>query len=454
MNKRLTFSSYLVVGSMLFGLFFGAGNLIFPVHMGQEAGSNLVLATIGFIITAVGLPFLGVLAIGTSNSDGLFDLASSRIHPIYGYIMTILLYLTIGPLFASPRTATVSFEIGISPYISSNHQALGLAVFSMLFFIAALLFSLKPNQILTWVGKILNPLFLIFIAILIVRGFMQPMGSVSGTPNGLYATAPFFKGFTEGYNTMDALASLAFGIIVVRSLKGLGVDRPRDVAVGTLKSGFVTVVLMAVIYGCLSYLGTTSMGKFKMSDNGGIALTQIAHYYFGTFGGILLAIIVTLACLKTAIGLITACAETFNKMFPNTLSYNAYVFVFTIFSCAVANVGLTQIINLAVPMLMFLYPLAISLIILTLISPIFRNRRAVFVVATLFTLFASFGDALNAMPDLIKNLSVIQNIIGFYHHFEPFYDIGMGWVIPLLVGFIVGLIVSIFKKDSVVRNRI
>ncbi|MEG0497261.1 MAG: branched-chain amino acid transport system II carrier protein, partial [Carnobacterium sp.] len=156
-EQKLTFSSYLYIGSMLFGLFFGAGNLIFPVHMGQLAGSNVSWATVGFLITGIGLPFLGVVAIGVSNSSGLFEL-SSRIHPYYGYFMTTALYLTIGPFFALPRTGTVSYEIGLAPYIAEQYQTLGLALFTIAFFGLALLLSLKPTKILVYVGKVLNPL--------------------------------------------------------------------------------------------------------------------------------------------------------------------------------------------------------------------------------------------------------------------------------------------------------
>jgi LIVCS family branched-chain amino acid:cation transporter len=444
MDKRLTLSSYILIGSMLFGLFFGAGNLIFPVHMGQEAGSNVVSATIGFLVTGIGLPFLGVVAIGVSKSSGLFDLAS-RVHPIYGYIMTVLLYLTIGPFFALPRTGTVSYEIGLAPYIANEYHTVGLAVFTILFFFVALLFSLKPSKILTWVGKILNPLFLVFLAFLVIVSFLKPMGNISDAAiHGIYATDPFFKGFTEGYNTMDALASLAFGIIVVQTIKGLGVQSPRNIAIGTIKAGSVSVLLMGLIYGCLAYIGATSIGQYKLSENGGIALAQIANYYFGSLGSILLAIIVTLACLKTAIGLITACSETFQELFPASLSYKSYVVLFTILSCLIANIGLTQIISLSIPVLMFLYPLAITLILLALLSPLFKDRQIVYMMTTLCTLLVSIADGINAMPESIKNQESVQGFLIIYRNFLPFFDIGMGWIIPLVVGLGLGCIISCF----------
>ncbi len=448
MDKKLSLSSYIIVGSMLFGLFFGAGNLIFPVHMGQEAGAHVPAATIGFLITAIGLPFLGVVAIGVSKSEGLFDLAS-RVHPLYGYIMTILLYLTIGPFFALPRTGTVSYEIGLAPFIPGQYAKLGLAIFTIIFFLIALFFSLRPNEILTWVGKVLNPIFLVFLAILIITSIIHPMGAASNTKvMNDYVNAPFFKGFLEGYNTMDALASLAFGIIVVKTLKDLGVKSARGIAFGTIKAGIVTIVLMGVIYGFLAYIGATSVGKFHVSENGGIALAQVAGYYFSSWGNILLAIIVTVACLKTAIGLITACSETFYKLFPKSLSYRNYVILFTIIACLVANVGLTQIILLSIPVLMFLYPLAIALIILGLLSQFFRNRQCVYVPTILFTLFVSVADCMNALPSAVKSTPAIQHILKFYGNYIPFFNLGMGWVAPMLIGFILGLIIFFFTRKK------
>lgn len=448
MDKRLSLSSYIFIGSMLFGLFFGAGNLIFPVHMGQEAGTNILPATLGFLVTGIGLPFLGVVAIGVSKSDGLFDLAS-RVHPIYGIFMTVALYMTIGPFFALPRTGTVSYEIGIAPYLPSQYQTIGLLLFTVIFFAIALAFSMKPTKILIWVGKILNPLFLVFLAILIVTAFLKPMGVISeAAVHGNYVTEPFITGFTQGYNTMDALASLAFGIIVVQTIKGLGVRNPSNIAIDTIKSGIVSVILMAVIYGSLAYIGATSVGQFEVSENGGIALAQIAQHYFGSFGSVLLAIIVTVACLKTAIGLITACSETFCEMFPNSFSYQTYVILFTLLACGIANVGLTKIISLSIPVLMFLYPLAITLIFLALLSPLFKNRQVVYVTTTIFTIFVSIADGLNALPAGIKSISFIDNILAFYSRYLPLFDIGMGWVFPAILGLIIGWIISLVKKQE------
>lgn len=442
MQGKLSLSSAIVIGSMLFGMFFGAGNLIFPVHMGQEAGADMWPATIGFLITAIGLPFLGVVAIGISQSNGLFDLAS-RVHPTYAKLFTILLYLTIGPAFALPRTATVSYQIGLAPYIGDDMQTMALAVFTFVFFALGLFFSMNPGKLMTYIGKILNPLFL---AILLIVALVNPMGSVATAPvSGDYLTMPFFKGFTEGYNTMDALAALAFGIIVVRALQSVGVTEPKDIAAGMVKAGIVAVVLMVIIYAFLAYVGASSLGVFALSANGGIALAQIANYYFGSVGAVLLAITVTLACLKTAVGLICSCSETFVDLFPNSVSYKKYAYTFAIVSFLIGNVGLTQIISLAIPILMLLYPLTITIILLTFLAPVFKGRQAVYLSTTLFALLAAIGDALNTLPEFMGNAVWVQQTLGLYKAL-PFFDLGMGWVVPSAIGFVLGLIYISFVK--------
>ena len=442
MDKKLSNKEYIYIGSMLFGLFFGAGNLIFPVHMGQLAGQNLIPAILGFIVTAVGLPFLGIVAMGLSGKESLLEMAS-KIHPKYGVFFTTALYLTIGPFFATPRTATVSFEAAFAPSLDPSMTKMALFLFSLLFFAAVLWFSLKPSEILKWVGKVLNPIFLVFLSILILFGFFGPMGTANEIPvDASYQTGAFFKGFLEGYNTMDALASLAFGIIVVTTIQGLGVTKPATIAKDTIKSGAISMLLMAVIYGSLVYLGATSRGVFEISDNGGIALAQISNEYFGIFGAVLFAVIITVACLKTAIGLVTAISETFVLMFPNSLDYKKYVYLFTAISFGLANLGLSQIIAFSIPVLMFLYPLAITLILLSITSSLFNDRTIVYQMTTMFTLPFATIDFLKALPQGIKDAVGMNGVIAWTDSAIPLSDIGMGWLIPSVIGFAIGLAVS------------
>lgn len=446
MKQTLSLSQYILVGSMLFGMFFGAGNLIFPVHLGQEAGTNVVPANIGFMLTAIGLPFLGIIAMGVSRSKGLFDLAG-RINTTYAHFITILLYLSIGPAFALPRTAAVSFEIGFASHLDSSLQTVCLAAFTVIFFLLALFFALKPGKIIIWIGKFLNPLFLIFLAVLIIAAFINPMGAPSAMPvQSAYQQEALTKGIIEGYNTMDALASLAFGIIVIHTLSDLGLKNPKDIALGTLKAGIVVLVLMGIIYSSLSYIGATSLGQLALSANGGIALADISTYYFGSFGHILLAGTVTVACLKTAIGLITACSTTFSELYPHTLSYKSYVYLITFVSFLISNVGLTSIIYLAIPILMLLYPLAITLILLAFIDAVCGYHRYIYLCTTVFTLLAAIGDMLGALPFGLNEIAAISSIIEIYRNTLPFFDIGMGWIVPAVIGIALGTVLTFITR--------
>lgn len=445
MEKKLSSKDYLYLGSMLFGLFFGAGNLIFPVHMGQESGANVWPAIIGFLITGIGLPFLGIIAIGISGENGLFDLAS-RVHKGYGYFFTVALYLVIGPFFAMPRLAATSFEIGLTPFVAENQKTLFLAIFSILFFALSWWFSRNPSKLLDYVGKFLNPLFLVLLAILIVMSFVKPMANIHDiTVLGNYREHAFFTGFQNGYNTLDVLASLAFGIIVVNTLKNKGVTKKSTITADTFKSGAVSVLLMGIIYSFLSLMGTMSMGKFDLSENGGIALAQIAHYYLGTGGSIILALIVIVACLKTTIGLTTAFSETFAELFPG-LSYSTLIAGVSIIPCIIANVGLTSIISYSTPVLMFLYPLAIILVLLGVSGPLFKNNPIVYQTVTIFTIIPAIIDGLKSSPAWIQNAGITQKMIEFAKNTLPFSDIGMGWIVPAVFGLVLGLGIYLIKE--------
>lgn len=441
MKKNLTAKEYIYVASMLFGLFFGAGNLIFPVHMGQEAGRNFLPAVIGFVITGVGLPLLGVAALGASNSDGLYSL-SSKVNPFFAIFFTSALYLTIGPFFAIPRCATTSFTVGIEHLLpEESNTALILFFFSLSFFVIALIFSLYPSKILTWVGKILNPFFLLFLSILIIVSLIDPSTSINTVePTGMYSDNSFFKGFLEGYNTMDALASLAFGIIVVTVIKELGVSKAADISRNTILSGLFSCLLMAVIYLLITLMGVQSRGLFSISANGGIALAEIAHYYLGTFGFVILSITITLACLKTSIGLITACSETFSTLFKKGPSYKAWVIIFTLFSFLISNVGLTKIIDYSVPVLMFLYPYAISLALLALFGRLYNNDKIIYNWVIAFVTISSIFDFLNSLPKTIKDSKIISLIVNFLGSMLPFSELGLGWVIPSLIGLLLAIV--------------
>ncbi|MER1985468.1 MAG: branched-chain amino acid transport system II carrier protein [Solibacillus sp.] len=444
MEKKIPFSTYAIIGTMLFGMFFGAGNLIFPIQLGQLAGTNFWLALLGFLVTAIGLPFLGILAIGLSGSNGLRDLAS-RVHPMFGLVFSVALYLTIGPFFAIPRTATVPFAVGFEPFIATDQITLYLALFSFVFFAIVYYFSLNPAKIMDYIGKYLTPIFLLFLFVLIIIAVIKPMGAFQG-PTGAYISEAFMTGFKEGYNTMDALASLAFGIVVINAIKRSGITEKADIAKATWKSGIFAMALMMVIYALITYMGASSVTAVGTFDNGGLIFAAVANHYFGAYGAILLAIIIVLACLKTSIGLITSCSEFFNEIVP-AVSYKWFVFILCAVSFIIANFGLTNIITYAIPVLMFLYPLAIVLILLALIGPLFNDKQSVFAGAMLLTFFVSIIDGYNALVGSVPAFEIgfLTAMADVYAQYLPLYSIGLGWIVPAVVGAVIGYIVSLVK---------
>ena len=440
MNEKLTHRQLVLIGSMLFGLFFGAGNLIFPLILGAKAGQNLPAALLGLLITAVGIPLLGVMSIGLARSEGLLEL-SGRVSPWFRILFTCALYLTIGPLFAIPRCAATSFTIGVSPFVKENIWLWQL-VFSLCFFGAVLLFSLKPSKILDSVGKFLNPAFLLFLGIILVTALMNPVQPIASiAPSGDYAHSAFSAGFLQGYDTLDALASLAFGIIVIRAVRQLGVTGPERVAVSTVNAGVVSMSLMALLYGATALVGAQSFGLYaeRLSDpgfTGGDAFAIIARHYFGRGGGLLLAVTVTLCCMKTAVGLVTSCAETFEEMFP--LSYSRWAVVFSGVSLLISNFGLSRIIDFSAPVLYFLYPLAIVLILLGVFGRFFSHARPVYQWTMRFTLAA-------AILELCR-VAGVGPVAAFAERVLPFYTYGLGWVTPAVLGFGVGMTCKKLKK--------
>lgn len=444
METKLSWKNLFFIGSMLFGLFFGAGNLIFPVYLGQQAGSNVWLAIIGLLITGVGLPLLGVASMGITASNSVFDLAE-KVNRHYAYMFTILLYVTMGPLFAIPRLATISFQLGIAPFIDRGLQNFGLLIFSALFFIATWFLSRKPSQLMTYVGKWLTPIFLILLGILVIVAFIKPMGTFQALPQHQYSQSPVLTGFTEGYNTMDALASLAFGVVVIETIKSLGITKPSQIAKDTIKSGIISVVIMGVIYAFLALIGTMSVAQFPLASNGGVTLAQVFNYYFGSFGSLLLALIAIIACLKTSIGLVSAFGETAEEMFPK-FNYQVTLVVVSIVSFLIANIGLTKLINYSTPILMFLYPLAIVLIIVAVLSHLLGDSKWIYRVTTIFTIIPAFFAGLESLPKSMQNEQIIRQILS-WNNYLPLSELGLGWVVFALIGLASGWLISKLIKD-------
>mgnify|MGYP001642898700 FL=1 len=431
---------------MLFALFFGAGNLIFPALMGQQAGDHIFAAMSGFLLTGAGLPLLGVIAVGYSGSRDVQDLAS-RVTPWYGTLFAVMLYLAIGPLFAIPRTATVSFEIGVAPFLGELDEygkRLYLAAFCLFFFGASYWLSISPGKLVDRIGKVLTPALLLTIAILVITAAIKPMAPPQAPQAASgYDTHALTQGIIAGYETMDALASLVFAIIVISSVRSKGVSDKRQMLNLTMRAGCVAALCLSVVYVFIAYMGATSVGGIGLQQNGAAVLSKSAEHYFGNAGKILLAVIVFLACLSTAVGLITSCSGYFNRLLPRC-AYRTWAILFTLVSCGLANVGLNTIIKLSVPALMLLYPLTIALIALALLHNFFGGGRIVYICTMLATGTVALFDGWKAFSGVEHGLPM--RLHALFSDYLPLYASGLGWVVPALIGFGIGMTIKILQR--------
>ena len=439
-NDNLSTRAYLAIGMMLFALFFGAGNLIFPAALGQHAGDNVGWALLGFVLTGVGLPLLGVVAMGYSSCKDVEELAS-RVHPIYGLLYTISLYLSIGPMFATPRTGTVAYEIAIKTFADGLHMNME-PIFLALFFGISLWLSISPQKLVNRIGNILTPALLLVILLLIVKSFITPLGGYA-VPQPSYGDAPtaVLQGFLDGYNTMDALASVVFAILVIDFVRLSGATSRAVITKTVMEVGAIAVGLLGIVYVFIANIGATSVERFGLFETGAPVLSVSANYLFGEFGQIILAIIVLLACLSTSIGLITSCGTYFHKLTPK-ISYKLYVVIFSVAAFGLSMFGLKTIISAAIPVLMLLYPLTIVIILLALLHNVFGGRRCVYVWTVAFTMISALMTGLETAgiaPTALEQL---------FAQYIPFQSAGMGWVSFAVLGFVVGLIHKGLASDN------
>ena len=434
--KNLSRKDLVLVSLMLFSLFFGAGNLIFPPFLGQAAGSATWVAMAGFFITAVGFPILGVVAV--AKSGGLYSLAK-RVHPVFAAVFTVLIYLSIGPGLGIPRAGSLPFEMAVAPYLpESISTTLALFLFTLVFFSVAYWLSLSPAKLVDRMGKVLTPTLLVLISLIFIASIFRPIGAY-GEATGEYVTSPFVKGFLEGYLTMDTIAALNFGIVISLAIKSRGVSDEKLVVSNSIKAGVIAGSLLIAIYAVLGHLGATSGGRFGTTANGAQTLTNVITYIFGKPGAVLLAVIFTLACLTTCVGLITSCSQYFATL-TSKVSYKGFVRILALLSMGIANMGLTQILSISVPVLNAIYPIAIMLIVLGMMNRVFTGNAMAYRLTIIFTGVVSVVDALGQVGVGVEALTKLFERL-------PLYSQGLGWIVPAAVGMILGVLMKVVKEN-------
>ncbi len=421
----------IAIGFMMFALFLGAGNLIFPPALGQEAGTSVLPATIGFLVTGVGLPILAIIAIAKSGGD--LQKVSERVSPLFAIIFSLAVYLAIGPLFGIPRTGSVAYEIGALPYLPDGASALSLFIFTLIFFSVSYWLSLNPSKLVGRIGKVLTPILVILLGVLAVTGIVSPLGSPEA-PTGGYEQFAFFKGFQEGYFTMDAIAALVFGIVVITRMKERGITSTEEMTKKSIQVGLIAGIGLILVYLSLAFLGSTSVSTIGYQENGGAILTGIADELLGIAGLLMLSFVITIACITTSVGLISAFGEYVKRVMPR-IPYPLTTGIIALFSLLMANMGLTQLIQFSLPMLVMIYPVAIVLIVLTIFKDFLKENSGVFKGAVI-------GAAIISIPDGLSHTETLGPVLSDFLLALPLGEMGVSWVIPAIIGGVIGYIIT------------
>ena len=409
------------LGFMVFALFLGAGNIIFPPAAGLASGAQVLWAALGFLVTAVGLPWLGLLAV--ARAGGGLSRLIQPLGPGAGFLISALIYLAIGPFFAMPRTALVSFEMALAPLCGDTSVAR--LIYGACYFALVFWFGLHRGRLIDTVGRWMTPILLLGLLVLGLAAWFIPAGSVSTAVNAPYQEHPFMRGIVEGYLTMDLLGALVFGVVLSTAIREAGIDDPYRVLCYSARAGLIAAVGLIAVYVSFFYLGATSAALVPEGSNGVQILVAFSQHTLGNLGYVILAVVIVLACLTTAVGLVVACSEFFSQRF--SVSYPKMVLLFTVFSGVVANLGLTSLIQVSVPILVTLYPVAIALVLLTLLQSCWHYSTRVFTpVLGITLLFGCFDGAVAAgwathLPVWVMRL--------------PLASQGLAWLLPALIGF-------------------
>ena len=426
---------------MLFSLFFGAGNLIFPPFLGAMSGENMAVAITGFLITAVLLPVLGVVIV--AKFKGLDKLAC-KVNPKFAVVFTIIILLSIGPGLGIPRAASVPFEMAIMPYLAEGlNPKLFLLLYSLVFFAIALWLSLTPSKLPKRIGYVLTPTLLTLIVVLFVTFLVKGGGSDPNIPMEDYLDNPFFKGFNEGYQTMDTIAALNFGLVIATTLNDLGVSDDKKVVGYTVKTGIVAGMILSSVYLMLSYMGMAVSKLYAGSENGAVILRLIAHLLYGDFGAILLATIFTLACLTTCIGLITSISNYFSNTFKRFKYRHVAIFI-TVISFLICNLGLNTILSISVPVLNIVYPISIVLILLGLFDGFYKDNKIIYPLTIALTTIMSIIFTMSDLGVPMGAFGKALNYIGF--------SMGFAWVTFAAAGVLISIIVDLILKKRKLKK--
>ena len=423
-GKKKFGADSIVVGFALFSMFFGAGNVIFPPYLGFGAGTQWVNGFLFYFIADIGL---ALFALFTLLKVGGSENITGRIGSVASNILMSAIILCIGPMVAIPRTAATTFEMSVAPLISGVSPV----IFSVAFFIVVLLLSIRQSAVIDVVGKVLTPALLIGLLVLIIKGIISPLGSIVN-PH-VDSSFVIVNGIKSGYQTMDVLAALAFGIIILKSAQEKGYSDARESSKMIRAAAVIAGVLLLIVYFGLTYLGATSASLFSLGISRAELVIGIVERLLGKVGLVIFAVVVALACMTTAVALVSSAASFFEKLTKGRLSYATLVIIICVSSAVISNLGLDRIVAVASPILDIVYPPTLVLIALSWFGD--RLSRGVYRWAVIGALIASVLSTLS-----LYGVSVpIVNTL-------PLASLGLGWIVPAVVFGIVAYVISRLRK--------
>ena len=402
---------FVVIGFAIFSMLFGAGNLIFPPFLGFMVGTSWILGFTGYVLADI---LLGVSGIMTSlhhdyDKHGTISI-TSRVDKRIGLILGLITITCIGPAVVIPRTAATTFEISILPLFPSFNPL----VFSVIFFALVIAFTITKSKVIDLIGKVFTPILLVALAVLIVKGIISPIGTMSEVP--MIQNSVFGEGLAQGYQTMDALGAVALASLVMGSIVGKGYTTKKEKGSILIKANIVAAVFLTLVYGGLCYIGATASTTLEAGLGQTELLTTLTYMLMGDFGKVLLGIIVLFACLTTAVGLTSVAAEYYENVLGKRVDYKVLVIAICVISTVLSTLGVSNIVAVAGPLLDIIYPVAVTLIILTLLNSKIKSKK-VFNIAS-----------------IVAAIIGIMNVLKVpFMQFLPLAGVGLNWVLPVLI---------------------
>ncbi|MDF0714692.1 branched-chain amino acid transport system II carrier protein [Muricauda sp. 334s03] len=412
-NKK----SLTVTAFALFSLFFGAGNLILPPLLGFKSGNLWWLVALGFCVSGVLIPILGIVAHAKLQGT-LFDFAK-KVSPLFSVVYCYLIY-AIAIALPSPRTASVTHEMAIQPFWDSSSL-----LTSLVYFLLVFVFAINRTKVLDALGKLLTPGILIILLMMILTAVLTM--DFDFIPSEM--SQPFSSGILEGYQTFDAIGAVVVGAVIIISInlkeKTATFEEKRRL-IG--KAGLWAGIGLFLVYGGLILTGALYMDAFDSEISRTALLRGISTKTLGQTANLLLSVLVSLACFTTAVGIVTGTSDFIKGRFNNSiLAYRITAFLGCLLGVLVGQFDVGYIITVAVPSLMFIYPITIILILLNVVPDNWSAPKVFQRVVGVTILFS--------IPDFLGSVGLGGHILP-YLDWIPLSQHQMGWVLPALITFV------------------